>query len=62
MRISEQEQARRAEAVRQARHSTEMEGVTTDAMTRADEDAYAAGAIDEGELMRRARARYGLPD
>lgn len=61
MGISTEEKAARAEDVRQARHSTEMEGGLTDAVTRADEDAYARGDIDEAELIRRARARYGLP-
>lgn len=62
MGISAQEQAHRAEDARQARHSTEMEGVTTDSVTRSDEDEYVRGNIDEQELIRRARVRYGAPD
>lgn len=50
----------RVEAVRQARHSSEMEGVVTDEVTRADEDEYAAGTIDAEELVRRGLARHGV--
>lgn len=57
--ITPAEQARRAEAVRQVRHSTEMEGGHSDVTTRADEDAYARGEIDIDELVARVKARAG---
>lgn len=49
-RISATEQARRAEGLRQIRHSTEMEGGRTDDATRADQDRWARGEITTDEL------------
>jgi len=60
--ITAQERAEREEAVRQACHSIEMEGGTVTPETKADLDAYAQGEIDEPEMMRRYRARYGIAD
>jgi hypothetical protein len=60
--ITAQEQVEREEAVRQACHSIEMEGGTVTPETKADLDAYARGEIDEPEMMRRYRARYGIAD
>jgi len=60
--ITAQERAEREEAVRQACHSIEMEGGTVTPETNADLDAYARGEIDEPEMMRRYRARYGIAD
>ncbi|MGC1209132.1 MAG: antitoxin VbhA family protein [Ornithinimicrobium sp.] len=58
--INHDEQVRRAEAFRQARHSTEMEGGRTSDDARADQDEFAAGVITEDELHRRIKARHGL--
>ena len=60
--ITVDEEAKRREAVRQACHSIEMEGGTVTPETKADLDAYARGEIDEPEMMRRYRARYGIAD
>lgn len=62
MSISDQERAERGEAVRQARQSSEMEGVVIDEVTRVDEDEYAAGLIDAEELIRRGFARLRVID
>ncbi|CEI30267.1 Putative uncharacterized protein [Propionibacterium freudenreichii subsp. freudenreichii] len=51
----------RAQRVADAMHSSEMEGLTVGAATRADADLYVEGAIDSDELVARTRARYGLP-
>lgn len=58
--ISDQESDRRAEAFRQARHSTEMEGGRTSDESRRDQDEFAEGRISEDELHRRIRVRHGL--
>lgn len=58
--IPDRERARRAEAFRQARHSTEMEGGRTSDDARDDQDEFAAGLITEAELHRRIMARHGL--
>lgn len=60
MTISDEERARRAEAARRSRHSAEMEGGYVPAETQADQDAYVRGEIDEAEMVRRFRERYGL--
>lgn len=60
MSVSQEEQQRRAEAFRQARHSTEMEGGRTSDDARSDQDEFAAGVITEDELHRRIKARHGL--
>lgn len=60
MSINEEEQARRVEAFRQARHSSEMEGGRTSEEARADQDEFAEGRISEDELHRRIRVRHGL--
>ena len=52
--------AARVEAVRQARHSSEMEGVVTNQVTRANQERYTAGTIDGEELVRRGLARHGV--
>lgn len=57
--ITAAEQARRAEAVRQIRHSTEMEGGRSSDEARADQDAYVRGEISIDELIARAKAQYG---
>ncbi len=49
-----------AEAVQDAIHNNEMEGLHVNADTLADADEYVAGRIDSDELVARARARYGL--
>lgn len=58
--ISQEEQERRVEVARQFRHSTEMEGGRVSDAAQADFAAHARGEIDEAELLRRARQRYGL--
>lgn len=60
MGITDEEQQRRVEAFRQARHSTEMEGERTSEAARADQDAFAAGQITEEELHRRIKDRHGV--
>lgn len=60
MSITEEEQARRTEAFRQARHNTEMEGGRTSDEAREDQDEYAAGRITMDELHRRIRTQHGL--
>lgn len=52
--------AHRRRAVEDAVHSGEMEGMTITPEARADADDYVVGRIDSDELIRRARARYGL--
>ena len=59
MTIAAVEQARRAEAVRQIRHSTEMEGGRSSDAARADQDAYVRGEISIDELIARAQAQHG---
>lgn len=62
MSITPEEMARRMEDAQRIRHSTEMEGGRVPDETQADQDAYARGDIDETEMVRRFRARYGLAD
>lgn len=57
--ITAAERARRAEAVRQIRHSSEMEGGRSSDEARADQDAYVRGEISIDELIARAKAQYG---
>lgn len=54
------EKARRANTVNEAIHSGEMEGLYVSTAARTDGDEYITGRIDSDELVRRARARYGL--
>jgi len=56
--ITKSEQARRAEAVRQIRHSTAMEGGQSSDEARVDQDAYVRGEITIDELVEHAKARY----
>ena len=58
--VSAEEQLLRAEDVRRIRHSTEMEGGFIPLEAQADQDAFVRGEIDEEEMLRRARARFGL--
>ncbi|WP_053387628.1 antitoxin VbhA family protein [Leucobacter japonicus] len=53
-------EAQRRRRVDEAIHSGEMEGLTVDADTQRDAGEYIDGKIDSGELVARARARYGL--
>nr|WP_079620423.1 antitoxin VbhA family protein [Mycobacteroides abscessus] len=53
-----QETVRRIRAMKAIRHSTELEGSRSTDATRADQDAYAQGAITVDELGRRVRLRY----
>jgi Antitoxin VbhA len=55
--ITAAEQARRLEAVRQIRHSTQMEGGRSSDEARADQDAYARGEISSDELIARTKAQ-----
>ncbi len=52
--------AKRERAIRAARHTSELEGSSSTAETRADQDAYVRGEIDVQQLGARVRARYGL--
>ncbi|WP_285107613.1 helix-turn-helix domain-containing protein [Promicromonospora sp. MEB111] len=52
--------AERQRIVEEAIHSNEMEGLQVTAAARADAVAYVSGKIDEDELVRITRARYGL--
>ena len=58
--ISTKEALLRGEDVRRIRHSTEMEGGFIPLEAQADQDAFVRGEIDEDEMLRRARARFGL--
>ncbi|WP_109557357.1 antitoxin VbhA family protein [Mycobacteroides abscessus] len=51
---------RRVRAVRAIRRSTELEGSRSTSATRADQDAYAQGAITVDELGERVRRRYNV--
>lgn len=62
MGISSEEQARRAEALRQSRHSTEMEGGRLSDEAERDLAEFVRGEIDEAEMIRRARETFGLSD
>lgn len=57
--ITREEQQRRAEAAREIRHSTELEGGRTSDEARADQDAYVRGEISIDELIARAKAYAG---
>jgi hypothetical protein len=57
--ITAAEQARRLEAVRQVRQSTEMEGGRSSDEARVDQDAYVRGQISIDELIARTTARHG---
>jgi len=52
--------ARRRRAIEDARRSSELEGSSSTAATRADQDAYVRGEIDVEQLGQRVRARYGI--
>lgn len=60
--ISREEQERRAEDLRQFRHSTEMEGGRLSDAVEADLAEFVRGEVDEAELRRRVRARHGLSE
>lgn len=60
--ISHEEMERRGEALRQFRHSTEMEGGRLSAEGERDAAAYVRGEIDEEEMLRRARSEFGLSE
>jgi hypothetical protein len=51
---------RRVKAVRAIRRSTELEGSSSTAATRADQVAYARGHITAVELGDRVRRRYNV--
>ncbi|AHH18541.1 hypothetical protein NONO_c37550 [Nocardia nova SH22a] len=51
---------RRVKTVRAIRRSTELEGSRSTNATRADQDAYARGAITAAELGERVRRRYNV--
>ncbi|WP_091187182.1 antitoxin VbhA family protein [Paramicrobacterium humi] len=52
--------ARRRDAIRDARRSSELEGSRSTAATRHDQDAYVRGEINIEELGQRVRERYGI--
>lgn len=59
--MSEAQKAeRRVKAVKSIRRSTELEGSRSTNATRADQDAYARGAITAAELGDRVRRRYNI--
>lgn len=60
MGISCEERERRAEVLRQFRHSTEMEGGRLSEEAERDAAEFVRGEVDEAELLRRVRARFGL--
>ncbi len=51
---------RRVKAVRAIRRSTELEGSSSTAATRADQIAYVRGRITAAELGDRVRRRYNV--
>lgn len=53
-----EENHRRARVILAARCSTELERVRSTDATRADQDAYAGGAISAAELVARVQRRY----
>jgi hypothetical protein len=53
--ITAAEQARRLEAVRQIRHSSELEGGRSSDEARDDQDAYVRGEISIDELIARTK-------
>lgn len=54
------QRAERQRIVEEAIHSNEMEGLPVTDAARADAVAFVSGKIDEDELVRITRARYGL--
>lgn len=50
---------RKERVVTAARRSTELEGSRSTDATRADQDAYARGAIAAAELLARVQRRHG---
>ena len=58
--VTSEETARRVEEARRFRHSTEMGGGRVPDPAQQDIAAYARGEVDEAEMLRRARQRYGL--
>lgn len=58
--ITAEERARRERIVAESIHSGEMEGLSISDEARADNAEYIEGSIDADEVVRRARARYGL--
>jgi hypothetical protein len=48
----------RRRTVDEAEHTLQMEGFSIDEDSRSDASEYVAGAIDAGEMVRRARSRY----
>lgn len=62
MNITPEESRRRAEAVARIAHSTEMEGGRIPDAALADLEEYVAGLIEEDEMIRRGRARFGLDE
>lgn len=55
-----EDQEERARRVAEAIHSGEMEGLDVSAAAQADAEEYVVGRANSEELVRRARARYGL--
>lgn len=55
--VSRDERARRAA---ESRHSLEIEGLRPTPASDADADSYVRGEISAPQMVRRARARYGL--
>jgi len=58
--IAAEEMRARAEDVARIAHSTAMEGGGVPEPAMADLAEYVAGDVDEAELIRRGRARFGL--
>ena len=55
-----QKAKRRVKTIRAIRRSTELEGMSSTAATRADQLAYARGTITAAELGDRVRRRYNV--
>lgn len=60
--IGREEQERRAEGLRQFRHSAEMEGGRLSAEAERDLAQYVRQEVDEAEMLRRARDEFGLSE
>jgi len=58
--ITDAVRAERERQVEASFHSAAMEGLDVPPAARLDSVRYVAGEIDSEELIRRARARYGL--
>ena len=54
------QRAERQRVVEEATHSNTMEGLSVTDAARTDAVAFVSGKIDEDELVRITRARYGL--